>query len=245
MTTPLVPVEIISIYPEKNPNKVNLPQKMAQCTPDMKKAVLDTRDELQSRGITLRLSDMFRSRDMQLQAHIENAKKGVFSPMPGGSLHEAGRAFDLDLGSLLKPDIIKLKDFWEIGGRHGLVPIVGSPNPKLKESWHFECRGSHALIRQYYLDGKGGKNMKAYEAMAASSILAIGVQVDRFQDQKVAGIQSALIRLGHELGELDGSIGTKTKNALAAAGITETDEGAILSKLEEQLREKFPGEFAS
>jgi hypothetical protein len=244
MTTPLVAVEIISIYPQKSPNKVNLPEKMAQCTPDMKKAVLDTRDELQSHGITLRLSDMFRSREMQLQAHIENAKKGVFSPMPGGSLHEAGRAFDLDLDSLLKGNF-KLRDFWELGGRHGLVPIVGSPDPTLKESWHFECRGSHALVRQYYLDGKGGKNMKAYEAMAASSILAIGVQVDRFQNQKAAGIQSALIRLGHELGELDGSIGTKTKNALAAAGVTETDEGAILSKLEEQLRQKFPGEFAS
>jgi len=245
MTTPLVPVEIISIYPEKSPNKVNLPKKMAQCTPDMKKAVLDARDELQSRGITLRLSDMFRSRDMQLQAHIENAKKGVFSPMPGGSLHEAGRAFDLDLGSLLKGDIIKLKDFWEIGSRHGLVPIVGLPDPTAKESWHFECRGSHAIVREYYRDGKGGPKMKPYEAMAASSILAIGVQVDRFQNQKAAGIQSALIRLGHELGELDGGIGTKTKNALAAAGITETDEGAILSKLEEQLRVKFPGEFAS
>ena len=245
MTTPLVPVEIISIYPEKSPNKVNLPKKMAQCTPDMKKAVLDARDELQSRGITLRLSDMFRSRDMQLQAHIENAKKGVFSPMPGGSLHEAGRAFDLDLDSLLKGDIIKLKDFWEIGSRHGLVPIVGSPDPTAKESWHFECRGSHAIVREYYRDGKGGSKMKPYEAMAASSILAIGVQVDRFQNQKAAGIQSALIRLGHELGELDGGIGTKTKNALAAAGITETDEGAILSKLEAQLRLKFPGEFAS
>lgn len=243
MTTPLVPVEIISIYPENKPDKVNLPKKMAQCTPDMKKAVLDVRDELQSRGITLRLSDMFRSRDMQLQAHIENAKKNVFSPMPGGSLHEAGRAFDLDLDSLLKKDF-KLKDFWEIGGRHGLVPIVGSPDPTLKESWHFECRGSHAIVRQYYLDDKGGSKMKPYEAMAASSILAIGVQVDRFQNQKAAGIQSALIRLGQELGELDGSIGTRTRDALAAAGISETDPDAILGQLEQQLRQKFPQEFA-
>jgi hypothetical protein len=245
MITPLVPVEILSIYPENKPTKVNLPPKMAQCTPDMKVTVLAVRDELQSRGVTLRLSDMFRSHDMQLQAHIENAKKGVFSPLPGGSLHEAGRAFDLDLDMLLKGGIIKLKDFWEIGARHGLVPIVGSADPSLKESWHFECRGSHARVRQYYLDGKGGSNMKPYEAMAASSILAIGVQVDRFQNQKGAAIQSALIRLGHELGALDGSIGTKTKNALAAAAVTETDQGAILSKLEEQLRAKFPGEFAS
>lgn len=245
MTAPLVPVEILSIYPENSPNKVQLPAKMAQCAPDMKKAVLGARADLEAKGITLRLSDMFRSHDMQLQAHIENAKKGVFSPLPGGSLHESGRAFDLDLDALLKGHIIKLKDFWEIGSRHGLVPIVGSPDPSLKESWHFECRGSHAIVRQYYGDGKGGSKLKPYEAMAASSILAIGVKVDQFQNQKAAAIQSALIRLGHELGALDGSIGTKTKNALAAAGVSENDENAILSKLEEQLRANFPGEFES
>lgn len=245
MTAPLVPVEILSIYPENSTNKISLPPKMAQCAPDMKKAVLGARNELQAKGITLRLSDMFRSYDMQLQAHIENAKKNVFSPLPGGSLHEAGRAFDLDLDALLKGNVIRLKDFWEIGGRQGLVPIIGSPSPGTKESWHFECRGSHAKVRQYYLDGKGGSKMKPYEAMAASSILAIGVKVDRFTNQKAAEVQSALIRLGHELGALDGSIGTKTRNALAATGITETDESAILSKLDEQLRQKFPGEFAS
>ena len=87
--------------------------------------------------------------------------------------------------------------------------------------------------------------MKAYEAMAASSILAIGVQVDRFQNQKAAGIQSGLIRLGHELGELDGSIGSKTRDALAAAGISETDPDAILGQLEQQLRQKFPQEFGN
>jgi zinc D-Ala-D-Ala carboxypeptidase len=243
MTAPLVPVEILSIYPEHSPNKVKLPSRMAQCAPDMKKAVLGARAELEAKGITLRLSDMFRSYDMQLQAHIENAKKGVFSPLPGGSLHEAGRAFDLDLDALLKGNIIKLKDFWEIGSRHGLVPIVAAPDPGTKESWHFECRGSHAIVRQYYGEGKGGSKLKPYEAMAASSILAIGVKVDRFQNQKAAAIQGALIRLGHELGALDGSIGTRTKNALAAAGVSETNENAVLARLEEQLRAKFPGEF--
>lgn len=109
MAAPLVPVEILSIYPENSPNKKKLPPKMAQCAPDMKKAVLGARDELQAKGVILRLSDMFRSYDMQLQAHIENAKKNVFSPLPGGSLHEAGRAFDLDLDTLLKGNLIKLK----------------------------------------------------------------------------------------------------------------------------------------
>ncbi len=85
--------------------------------------------------------------------------------------------------------------------------------------------------------------MKAYEAMAASAILAIGVQVDRFQNQKAAAIQSALIRLDHELGALDGVVGEKTRNALSDAGVPESDENTMLSSLEEQLRANFPEEF--
>jgi hypothetical protein len=39
---------------------------------------------------------------MQLQSHLDwkTGKKSAFSPPPGGSLHEAGRALDLDLDSL-------------------------------------------------------------------------------------------------------------------------------------------------
>lgn len=243
MPTPLVDINIPSIYFDDNHVRVNLPKRMAHCTPDTRRAVLALRMDLAGRGVKLFLSDMFRSHDMQLQAHIENAKKGVFSPLPGGSLHEAGRAFDLDLTALLAGNILKLADFWEIAGGHNVVPIIGEPNPKKKEAWHFECRGSHSLVRQYYSDGKGGTKMKPYEAMAASSILAIGVQVDRFQHQKAAAIQSALIRLGHELGPLDGSIGQKTKNALAAAGVPEGDEQTMLNNLEEKLRQRFPEEF--
>lgn len=240
---PMQPIEILSIYFDKQKNRLNLPKRMAQCTPDTKNAVLKIRDELKSRGIDLFLSDMFRSHDMQLQAHFENAKKGVFSPLPGGSMHEAGRAFDLDLGTLLKAEVLSLADFWEIAAAAGLSPIVGKPNPKLKEAWHFDCRGSHGKVRQYYREGKGGGNMEPYTAMSASAILAIGVQVDRFNNQKAAAIQSALIRLGHEPGPFDGSIGKKTRDALAAAGVAENDEDMMLLKLEEQLKQTFPGEF--
>jgi hypothetical protein len=199
--------------------------------------------KLAGRGVDLFLSDMFRSYDMQLQAHIENAKKGIHSPMPGGSLHEAGRAFDLDLTALLAGNILTLADFWEIAAEYGVTPIVGEPNPKLKEAWHFECRASHSLVRKYYQAGKGGNKMKPYEAMAASAILAIGVKVDRFENQTAAAIQSALIRLGHELGALDGSIGSKTKSALTAAGVPQSDEETMLRDLEDKVRQKFPDEF--
>ena len=244
MSAPLVNIDIPSIYFDSHNNRKNLPARMAQCTPDMRRAALNLRMDLAGRGVELFLSDMFRSFDMQLQAHIENAKKGVFSPRPGGSLHESGRAFDLDLKALLAGNILKLSDFWEIARERGVVPIISEPKPSTSEAWHFECRGSHSLVRQYYVEGKGGQNMKPYQAMAASSILAIGVKVERFQNQKAAAIQSALIRLGHELGPLDGGIGQKTRNALAAAGIQQADEQTMLNDLEGQLRQQFPQEFA-
>ena len=243
MPTPMLPIDILSIYFDSHDQRKKLPPRMAKCTPDTKKGVFAIRDALAAKGIDLFLSDMFRSHDMQLQAHIENAKKGVFSPLPGGSMHEAGRAFDLDLGALLKGDILSLADFWAIAKANGFFPIIAQPNPKKKEAWHFDCRGSHGIVRQYYLDGKGGNNMKAYEAMAASAILAIDVQVDRFQNQNAAKIQSALIRLGFELGPFDGAIGNKTRTALAAAGITATAEAEMLAGLEEKLKQAFPEEF--
>jgi hypothetical protein len=243
MPTPLLPIEISSIYFDKQNNRKNLPPRMAQCTPDTKKGVLSIQAALAAKGIDLFLSDMFRSHDMQLQAHIDNAKKGVFSPLPGGSMHEAGRAFDLDLDALLKDNVISLADFWEIAKANGFFPIIDAPNKSKSEAWHFDCRGSHGKVRQYYLDGKGGSNMKPYVAMAASAILAIGVQVDRFQNQNGAKIQSALIRLGQELGPLDGVVGNKTRDALAAAGIADTGETQILASLEERLKQAFPEEF--
>lgn len=243
MPIPLLPVEILSIYFDNQHNRVKLPKLMAQCTPDMRKAALGVRDELAAMGVDLFLSDMFRSHDMQLQAHIENAKKGIFSPLPGASMHEAGRAFDLDLDTLLRHDVISLERFWTIAKDHGLFPIISGPDRSKSEAWHFDCRGSHNRVRQYYLDGNGGTKLKPYQAMAASAILAIGLQVDSFQNQKGAAIQSALIRLGHQLGALDGVIGAKTRNALAEAGVTDTDENAIMGALEAQLRQNFPGEF--
>lgn len=242
MTTPMQPIEILSIY-FKNNNRLNLPERMARCTPDMKRAVLNVREELRLRGIDLFLSDMFRSREMQQKAHIDNKKKGIFSPPAGSSMHEAGRAFDLDLSALLKDRLLTLEQFWEIARPNGLFPIIGIPDPKKSEAWHFDCRGSHGKVRDYYRDGKGGNKMKPYEAMSASAILAIGVKVDRFPNQTAAGIQSALIRLGHELGALDGMIGNKTRDALAAAGVPEADETTMLLHLEERLKEVFPEEF--
>ena len=113
----------------------------------------------------------------------------------------------------------------------------------MKEAWHFDRRGSHQKIYEYYAAGKG-KNFKPYAAMAASAILSINVPVDAFKGSEVeAGIQSGLIRLGHELGNMDGSIGNKTRNALDQAGIPWTTKEQVLEAVESQLQDRFPEEY--
>jgi hypothetical protein len=122
-------------------------------------------------------------------------------------------------------------------------PIIGTPDSGKSEAWHFDCPGSHDLVHSYYKSGKG-TNMKPYEAMSASGILAIGVQVDRFgKNQSAAALQSALVRLGFELGSIDGGIGQKTRDALTAAGIPLTDTETELAAAVEKLKAKFPEEF--
>ncbi|MGH9908233.1 MAG: hypothetical protein ACRD8U_21910 [Pyrinomonadaceae bacterium] len=241
MPTPLVDVTIMSIYITNN-QRMPLPKRMARATPDMNATLQKVSAALEARGGHLYLSDLFRSYEMQLQSHLDwkTGKKQAFSPAPGGSLHEAGRALDLDLESLG----VSLKDFWPIGREHGLFPIISAPTAGVSESWHFDCRGSHDIVYQHYKDGKGNNFSKPYVAMAASAILAIGVQVDKFgSKQKEAAVQSALIRLGHDIGNMDGGIGNRTKQALTAAGVPLADPATMLTALEAQLAARFPAEF--
>ncbi|HYV94336.1 MAG TPA: hypothetical protein VE978_21365 [Chitinophagales bacterium] len=239
MPTPLLKIQIPSIYPTDNPGL--LPSRMAMCTPDTKNAVFAIASDVAAAGGKLVLTDMFRSYLMQLQSHNDfvSHKKTAFSPAPGGSLHEAGRAMDIDLNKIH----VSLAQFWEIAQRHGFSPIIKAPTPGVSESWHFDCRGSHGIVYDYYTAGKGN-NMKPYAAMAASAILSIGVSVDQFKGkERQALIQSALIRLGHDIGSIDGSIGNHTMSALQQEGITSTDVNSIVEALHQKLQQKFPGEY--
>lgn len=239
--TPLLNIVIASIY-KSNGVAMPLPKRMAQCTPDTKMALAKAAAEVKAKGGALVLSDLFRSYDMQLGSHLDyvSGKKKAFSPPPGGSLHEAGRAFDLDLGALK----MSLADFWAIAARTGLTPIIDTPNARQSEAWHFECRGSHTIVYDYYKAGKGTNFDKPYQAMAASAIVSIGVKVDKFgTGQRDAYIQSGLIRLGHQLGNLDGQIGPKTNNALTAAGIGQLSPDDTVAALDHLLQQKFPQEF--
>lgn len=241
MNAPLVPVQVLSIYKVAG-QQVLLPKRMALATPDMKAAIARIGEEVAGRGGRFVLSDLYRSYDMQLQAHLDYkaGKKSAFSPAPGGSMHEAGRAFDVDLGALGMP----LADFWDLCRPLGVVPIIAQPVSGASESWHFECRGSHQKVYDYYREKLGRNFRSPAAAMAASAIVATGVRVDAFGD-KLAGaqIQSALIRLGAILGNLDGDVGPRTRAALEQFGVTASDPAAQLRQLHELLQEKYPEEY--
>lgn len=240
MRTPLVPIQILSIYKQNN-NQVFLPRRMAQCTPDMYRAIMSLQQALESKGGKLVLSDLFRSYDMQLQAHLDwkTKKKKAFSPPPGGSMHEGGRAFDLDLESLKIP----LAEFWKLAEQYGVYPIITKPDAGLSEAWHFDCRGSHGAVYEYYKNGDG-TNLKPYEAMAKSAILELGVPVDLYAGKETeASIQSGLIRLGYKIGSMDGILGKNSRAALEQAGIKIGDTNAMLTAVQDLLQSKYPTEY--
>ena len=51
-------------------------------------------------------------------------------------MHEAGRAFDLDL-DVIKNSGISLQEFWEIANKYGILQIISTPDFGKDEAWHF------------------------------------------------------------------------------------------------------------
>ncbi len=240
MHTPLTRVEILSIYTVHG-QRVLLPKRMAMAPPDVREAIRGLAGDVQEAGGRLILSDLFRSYDMQFQAHLDwkTGKKKAYSPPPGGSMHEAGRAFDLSLRDLKIP----LAEFWKMAARRGVFPIISTPDRKKSEAWHFDCPGSHRLVAEYYRSGKGD-NMPPYKAMAASAILAIGVRVDTFADnQDAARLQAALVRLGYEIGNIDGRIGRRTRAAMAEAEIDDQEPARAVARAEDLLQQRYAAEY--
>lgn len=245
MKTPLVPIDIISIYKNKFGDLVPLPVRMAKCTPDTYTAIFNIASDLAKQKGKLILSDLFRSYDMQAKAHQDYiaGRKKDYSPPPGGSFHEAGRAFDLDLNAIK----VSLADFWMIAAKYNVDPIIEKPKSNASEAWHFECRGSHQLVYNYYAEGKG-TNFKPYTAAAISSILSVGVNVDTFGgNQKQAAIQSGLIRLGKIIGNIDGQIGKNTHKGLDEIGVVFdlNNLDGMLIQVENLVQQQFPDEFSA
>ena len=245
MKCPLIPINILSFYKDETGASIPLPARMAKCTPDTHRAITSLEKSLAEKGGELILSDLFRSYAMQDKAfcdHIANSRR-PYSPPPGESFHEAGRAFDIDINAIKNP----LIEFWRMAAKVGVVPIIKQPKAHLSEAWHFECRGSHQLLYNYFASRGGRRFGSAYREAVSSAILSIGVNVDSFNDQLVeATIQSGLIRLGKDIGNLDGEIGPRSKAGLKELGLNYDVAGKkqILRAVEQLLERKFPAEYA-
>jgi hypothetical protein len=83
MKTPLQHIQILSIYKIGQGQRVFLPSRMALCTPDTTAALMGIKRGVESAGGQLYLSDLFRSYDMQFQAHLDytSGKKSAYSPI--------------------------------------------------------------------------------------------------------------------------------------------------------------------
>src|SRR5260370_36474814 len=84
--TPLVPINIASIY--QGP----LPHRLAQCTPDTKAAIEAGGRDLGGVGVGIRFSDLFPSHEMQGASHagfVGGGEEAVWSAA-GGRVGEGG-----------------------------------------------------------------------------------------------------------------------------------------------------------
>ena len=194
--------------------------------------------QLSSQLPNLRWSDLFRSYEMQKAANEDylQGRKKAFSPPAGGSLHEAGRAMDIDLSTTG----MSLADFWAFLKPLGMVPIISKPDSGMSEAWHFEYRGSHQVVYDYAAAGNVRADISPYKQAAVSAILGLGIHVDQVKDQNIALVQSALIRLGFDAGPIDGDPGSRTFAALQKAGATMENAEQVLAP---RLQESFPLEF--
>lgn len=69
MKSPLIPIDILSIYKNRLGDLLPLPSRMARCTSDTYVAIINIATDLALEGGRLILSDLFRSYDMQVQSH--------------------------------------------------------------------------------------------------------------------------------------------------------------------------------
>jgi len=132
----LEPIVVTSIYKNSTGKRILLPQRMALLDSDAAESIHALNSHMSAIGANFYLSDAYRTRKMQEKArndYITNEKKS-YSPPPGESIHEAGRAIDIDVDSLGIP----LSRFWETALVYGWRPIISVPDPERVECWHFE-----------------------------------------------------------------------------------------------------------
>lgn len=158
------------------------------------------RKEVEDAGGMFRLTDMFRTWDMQTQAHHDyiTGKKRALSPPPGESFHNAARSEDIDIDLIeetLQPPGTGKKGFalyWEMCRDLGFTGVVRNrytPDKDATEAWHIDYMG---IFKALY-------NRQGYKAAAiAATMDAIGNNFvgESTEYVKNMRIQAYLLHLG-------------------------------------------------
>ena len=146
----LTTIIVDSIYKSNTGHRLILPKRLALLDDDAADALHSLVGHMYNIGATLYLSDAYRTREEQAKARDDyvTGRKKAYSPPAGESIHEAGRAIDIDIESLGIP----LSRFWEVAALYGWRPIITEPKPEASEAWHFEYLaywypGTHGLRR--------------------------------------------------------------------------------------------------
>ncbi len=200
----VVKVRVPGIYGTKG---APLPARMAKLARPAAVALRKVYDDVVAAGGHLYISDMFRSFADQQKAHEDwkTGRKSAYSPPACNSVHESGRAIDIDAFDT----VIGHKKVREILKKHGWVNIVATLTGS--ECWHYEFRGAKF---------ENVRGEKGYEEMARAMKVEIGnvkkvAAAEKSKDQ-VKALQSGLNKiLGTKL-IADGIYGEKTKEAVIA-----------------------------
>ncbi len=198
----VVNVRVPGVYGTKG---VPLPKRMALIVLPAAQALIKVFEEVAAEGGHLYISDMFRSATQQQQAHEDwkLGKKTAFSPPSCSSVHEAGRAIDIDAFDTG----IGHKRVRQILNKHGWVNIVDTLTGP--ECWHYEFREER---------WETYKKANGYAAMAHAMKVEIGNLVGAAKAEKkreeVRWLQEAMnTLLGTQLA-LTGTYDEKLREAV-------------------------------
>lgn len=203
-------------------NTKYLPNRLAKLIAPAWESLQKVIKDIHEAGGDFKLTDAYRSNEEQMKAHLDYklGKKSAYSPPPGNSMHEAGRAIDIawsydHLG-------IKQDKAGDILRKHGWTPIVDSfgdlKKRDVSEEWHWEYRGG---LEDIY-------NKHGYKGMVEYAIK----QIDNYPTDKsynsdnriVKDVQNLLNDVGIDPGPIDGVYGSKTERAIWEFQKKYTDE---------------------
>jgi len=220
--------------------------KAGVCTADTAAALLALHEAVQSAGGDFRVTELHRDVAVQQAARAKydrwvaagkpkpgtsgfnaSTMKAAFVATPGRSMHNAGRAIDVNLGVLKFPGVAadkQLDKLWELAKACGWSPVIRAADEKASEAWHFDCWG----------DLHGIRDRLGYEQAAFAGALFVG---HAGHGTSWASVTQALLqRAGKDIGPIDGAFGPKSRAALASAlSATDAAAQAIIARADESV----------